>query len=301
MKAIRFAEYGGPDVLKLVDTDPPHAGPGQIRIRVAAAGVNGLEWKIRSGELRDVRPLHLPAGVGGDAAGTVDELGNGVIDVQLGDPVFGSGSETYAEQAVLTSWAPKPVEVSFEEAAGYPTPLETATRVLADAGVQAQQTVLVNGASGGVGSAVVQLAIERGAVVIGVAGSGNQGYLASLGATPTTYGPGLTERVRVLAPEGVAVALDIAGSGIVPELIALTGDPDRVVSIADFSAPGHGARVSTGFGADKGPALREGARLAAAGRFTLPIARRYPLAEAGAAHNESATGHARGRIIITVP
>ncbi|MBB5781536.1 NADP-dependent oxidoreductase [Nonomuraea jabiensis] len=301
MKAVRFTRYGGPEVLELVDIDTPHAGPGQIRIAVRAAGVNGLEWKVRQGLLREVRPLRLPAGVGGDAAGIVDEVGDGVTDVRAGDAVFGSGAETYAEHAVLTSWAPKPDRVSFEEAAGFATPLETALRVLDEAGVRSGHTVLVNGASGGVGSAAVQFAVDRGAIVIGVAGPSNQDYLASLGAAPTTYGPGLVARIRALAPAGVDAAVDIAGSGIIPELIELTGDPDRVVSISDFSAPEHGARVSTGFGRDKTRALREGARLATAGRFTLPVARTFPLAQAGAAQAANATGHVRGRVIVTVP
>ncbi|MEU7835743.1 NADP-dependent oxidoreductase [Nonomuraea sp. NPDC049129] len=301
MKVVRFARYGGPEVLELVDGDAPHARAGQIRIAVRAAGVNGLEWKIRQGLLRDVRPLRLPAGIGGDAAGIVDEVGDGVTDVRVGDTVFGSGQETYAEHAVLTSWAQKPPEVSFEEAAGFATPFETALRVLDDSGVRGGHTVLVNGASGGVGSAAVQFAVDRGATVIGIAGPSNQDYIASLGAVATTFGPYLVDRVRALAPNGIDAALDIAGSDIIAELIELTGDPARVVSIADFSAPELGARVSTGFGRDKTHALREGARLAAAGRLTLPVAQTFPLAQAGAAQAASATGHVRGRIIVTVP
>lgn len=295
---MRFARYGGPEVLELVDVDAPHAQAGQVRVAVRAAGVNGLEWKIRQGLLRYVRP---PAGIGGDAAGIVDEVGDGVTDVRVGDAVFGSGLETYAEYAVLTSWAPKPRRVSFEDAAGFATPFETALRVLDDAGVRGGHTVVVNGASGGVGSAAVQFAVDRGAAVIGVAGPSNQDYLGSLGAAPTTYGPGLVDRVRALAAGGVDAAVDVAGSGVIAELVELTGDPGRVVSIADFSAPAHGARVSTGLGRDKTPALREGARLVAAGRLFLPVTQIFPLVEAGAAQAANATGHVRGRIIVTVP
>jgi NADPH:quinone reductase-like Zn-dependent oxidoreductase len=300
MKAVRFARYGGPEVLEVVDVDAPHPRGGQIRIAVCAAGVNGLEWKIRQGLLRNIRPLRLPAGVGGDAAGIVDEVGEGVTGVRVGDAVFGSGQETYAEHAVLTSWAGKPAKVGFDEAAGFATPFETALRVLDDVGVGGGHTLLVNGASGGVGSAAVQFAVERGVTVIGVAGPSNQDYLRSLGAVPTTYGPGLVSRVRALAPT-VDAAVDIAGSGSIAELAELTGDPARVVSIADFDAPAHGARVSTGFGRDKTDALREGARLAAAGRLTLPVTQTFPLAQAGSAQAASATGHVRGRIVVTVP
>ncbi|WNV88950.1 NADP-dependent oxidoreductase [Umezawaea sp. Da 62-37] len=301
MRAVRFSRYGGPEVLDLVEVEAPHAGPGRIRVAVRAAGVNAVEWRIRNGQMRAIVPLTLPAGIGGDAAGIVDEVGDGVVGVEVGDAVFGSGAETYAEHAVLTSWAAKPDKVPFDEAAGYPTPFETALRLLDDSGVRSGRTVLLNGAAGGVGSAAAQFAADRGVTVIGVAGPANQDYVASLGAVPTTYGPGLLDRVRALAPGGVDFAFDLAGSGVLPELIDLTGSPDRVVTIADVGSAGHGVRFSTGFGRDKTPALREGARLAAAGAMALPVTRTFPLAEVGAAHAASETGHVRGRIVITVP
>ncbi|GLZ50549.1 oxidoreductase [Actinomycetospora sp. NBRC 106378] len=280
---------------------PPHAGPGRIRIAVAAAGVNALEWKLRAGQLRDVRPLELPSGTGGDAAGRVDEVGEGVTDVVPGDTVFGSGTDTYAEHAVLTSWAPVPPGASVVEAAGWPTPFETGLRVLEVLTAPPGATVVVNGAAGGVGSVVVQVARARGVRVVGVAGADNQDHLAALGAVPTTYGPGLRERVAALAPDGVDAAFDVAGSGVIPELVALTGDPSRVVSIADFSAPRYGALVSTGVGSDRAAALREGARLVAAGSLVLPVTATYPLDGAAAAQRRSATGHGRGRLVVTVP
>lgn len=301
MKAVQFAEYGGPEVLRVVDVPPPHPGPGEVRIAARAAGVNGLEWKIRQGLLRDQIPVTLPCGVGGDAAGVVDEVGDGVDDLDVGDTVFGSGSATYAEHAVLTSWAPMPPAVSFEEAAGFPVPFETAFRVLDAVDVRPGRTLLINGASGGVGSVALQIAVHRGVQVIGIAGADNQDYLASLGAIPTTYGEGLVDRVRRLDVSRVDGALDIAGSGVIPDLITLTGDASRVVSIADFGAPRYGARVSTGFGGDKSPALRAGADLVAAGVLTLPVARTFPLTDAGAAQAESARGHVRGRLVVSVP
>ncbi|GIJ52092.1 oxidoreductase [Virgisporangium aliadipatigenens] len=300
MRAIQFARYGGPDVLEVLDVEPPRPGPGQLRVAVRAAGVNALEWKIRRGLMRHFRPLRLPAGIGGDAAGVVDEIGAGVTDVRIGDAVFGSGHETYAEHAVLTAWAHKPANVSFAGAAGFPTPFETGVRVLDEVRVSAGDTVVVNGASGGVGSAAVQFAVERSATVIGVAGPSNQEYLASIGAIPTTYGPGLAERIRALAPHGVDAAIDIAGSGVIGALTDLTGDPARVVSIADFCAPRHGARTSTGVGRERVPALRHGARLVAAGRLVLPVAQMFPLERAGAAHAASETGHVRGRLVLTI-
>ncbi len=299
MKAVQFAEYGGPEVLQVVEVAEPHAGAGQVRITVRAAGVNGLDWKIRAGYLREQMPLPLPAGTGLDAAGVVDEVGDGVTGVAVGDAIFGSGSATLAEYAVLTSWAAKPADLSFEEAAGYAIPAETALRIINQIGVQSGETLLVSGAGGGVGSAVLQIARDRGIFVIGTASARNQGYLRSLGATPTTYGDGLVERVRALAPNGIDAALDIAGSGVIPELIALTGEPGKVLSIADFSAPQHGAQVSA-TATNMSDALAEAARLFAAGTFSIPVEKTFSLAEAADAQTASAAGHVTGRFVIVV-
>ena len=299
MKAVQFVEYGGPEVLELVEVDPPHAGPGEIRIAVRAAGVNPLDVKIRSGQMAGGEALAQPSGTGVDAAGVVDELGSGVTDVAVGDEVFGSGSATVADQAVLTSWASKPASVSFAEAAGWPVPAETSMRILAQVGVQLGQTLLVSGASGGVGSTVVQLARHRGITVIGTASPRNQDYLRGLGATATTYGDGLVERVRGLALRGIDAALDIAGSGVIPELIELTGNPTSVLSIADFSAGDWGAQVSSD-GVGHAAAFAEVARLAELGEFTLPVEQTFCLADAAQAHVASADGHAAGRLVIIV-
>ena len=299
MKAIQFASYGEPGVLHLVDIDAPHAGPGQIRIAVHAAGVNGIDGKIRAGYMRDRQPIPLPSGTGIDAAGIVDEIGDGVEGVATGDAVFGSGTATYAEHAVLSYWARKPAALPFPEAAGYPIPAETAIRILDQAGVQSGQTLLVSGSAGGVGSATVQIARHRGITVIGTASPANQDYLRSLGAIATTYGDGLVDRVRALAPARVDAALDIAGSGVIPDLIELTGDPSMVLSIADFTAPQHGAQVSVA-PADPAAAYAEAAALFDQGAFRLPVAKTFPLADAAAAQAASATGHIAGRIIITV-
>lgn len=299
MKAVQFAEYGGPEVLKLVEADEPHAGPGQVRIAVRAAGVNALDWKIRAGYMSEQMSIPLPAGTGLDAAGVVDEVGEGVSGVEVGDAVFGSGSATFADYAVLADWAVKPDGLSFEEAAGYPVPVETAIRILDQIGVQEGETLLVSGAAGGVGSATVQIARDRGITVIGTASERNHDYLRSLGAVPTTYGDGLVERVRALAPGGIDAALDIAGSGVIPELIELTGNASKVLSIADFTAPDQGAQVSTG-GTGATAAFAEAARLFSAGKLSIPVVKTFPLTGAAQAQAESAAGHAAGRIVVTI-
>lgn len=299
MRAVQFATYGGPEVLKVVEVDAPHAGPGQVRIAVRAAGVNQFDAKIRAGYLQDMQPLQLPSGTGGDAAGVVDEVGDGVSNAKMGDAVFGSGADTCSEYAVLTAWAGMPEGLSFAEAAGYPGPVETAIRILRQVGVQPGQTLLVSGASGGVGSAVLQIARDRGVTVIATAGTGSQDYLRSMSAIALTYGDGLVERVRALAPGGIDVALDLAGSGVIRELVELTGDPVKVLSIADFTAPEHGAQISSEPQNQSG-AMAEAARLYTQGGFHIPVERSFPLDQMAEAHTQSAAGHARGRLIVTV-
>ncbi|MFF4528433.1 NADP-dependent oxidoreductase [Streptomyces sp. NPDC001407] len=297
MKRVSFAEFGGPDVLQLTDAEEPHAGPGHIRIAVRAAGVNPVDWRIREGQFQKVRPIALPAGIGQDAAGVVDEVGEGVEGVGIGDHVFGRGASTYAEFAVLSAWSRKPESLTFEEAAGYPSVVETALRIIREVGVRPGQTLLVSGASGGVGSAALQIARDRGITVIGTAGAANQDYLRGLGALATTYGEGWADRVRQLGQ--VDAALDLAGSGVIRELVELTGAPRKVISIADLGAPKLGARYS-GVTGDVPQALAEAADLISRGKLHIPVEKAYALAEAAAAHIDSHAGHTRGRRVIVV-
>jgi NADPH:quinone reductase-like Zn-dependent oxidoreductase len=299
MKAARFSRFGGPEVLEIVDLPDPHPGPGQVRIAVRAAGINPSDWKKRVG----LMDQELPQTMGYEAAGVVDELGAGVVDVAVGDRVFGFSAEegTQAELAVLSYYAPIPPSLDFAGAAALPAAIETATRALDQLGVRSGCTLLVNGASGTVGSAAVQLAVARGARVIGTASPANHDCLRSLGAEPVTYGEGLVERVRTLAPDGVDLALDVAGSGVLPELIGLAGGPERVVTIADFGgAQEHGVTFSRG---DTGRAvhvLAEIGDLVESGRFSLPVAQTFPLAEVAAAHRVSEAGHTRGKLVLLV-
>ena len=299
MKAVRFSEYGGPDVLRVDEVDEPHAGAGQVRVAVRAAGVNPIDCKIRSGAMAKFIPAKLPRIPGSDAAGVVDEVGDGVTDVSIGDAVFGSavGGAT-AEYAVLDHFAVKPDAMSFEEAAGLPVAVETAVRALDLLGLESGQTILINGAAGGVGVAAVQLAGARGARVLGTASETNHDFLRELGAEPTTYGDGLAARVAELAPDGVDLAFDVAGHGALPALIEATGSPDRVVTIADFTAAEHGVRVTSGSDGRSWQALGQAADLCAQGAFRLPVAETFTFAQAADAHRRSEGGHVRGKLVL---
>lgn len=296
MKAVQFNSFGGPEVLQAVDVDAPHAGPGEIVVRVASAGINQLDAKIRSGAMGTARPVSFPMGTGFDAAGTVIEVGPGVDDVAVGDTVFGTGRNTVAEQAVLTHWAKLPDGVDLVEAGGWGVATETAGRLLSELGLE-KGTLLVSGASGGVGSAVIQFALGRGLKVVGTASEKNHDYLARLGAVPMTYGAGLVERVPDVAPEGIDAALDISGAGVISDLVTLVGDPTKVISIADFTAPSLGARVSTGANRTTNP--RDGfAEALALPHFALNIEHTYALEDTSAAHQQAERGHTVGKLVV---
>jgi len=287
MKAVRFSQFGGPEVLEIVDLPDPHPGPGQVRIAVRAAGVNPSDWKKRKG----LMDRELPQTLGHEAAGAVDELGEGVADVAVGDRVFGLSAEgaAQAELAVLSYYAPIPPSLDFPGAAALPAAIETATRALDQLGAGSGSTLLINGASGSVGSAAVQLAVVRGARVIGTAGPANHTYLRSLGAEPVAYGEGLAGRVRGLAPDGVDAALDVAGGA------------GHVVTVADFGgAQEHGVRFSSGDAGRAVHALGEIGELIESGRFALPVAQTFPLAEVAGAHRVSEQGHVRGKLVLLV-
>lgn len=298
MRAIQFDSYGPPDVLHVAEVPEPTAGPDQVRIRVHAAGVNPFDYKLRSGMMARGVALEAAMIPGLEAAGVVDQIGDGVTGVELGDAVFGLGSATYAEHAVLRAWAPKPPGMTFEQAAALAVAGETATRMLAALGLEAGRTVLVHGAAGGVGQAAVQLAREAGLRVIGTASEPNHAWLRDLGAEPVTYGEGLPGRVTALAPEGVDGVLDTAGSQL-DDLLAVVPAPDRVVTIANYTAAERGVRF-TGGGGDAPAAIARIAELAASGRFAVRVARTFDLAQAAAAQELSESRRSGGKVVLSV-
>lgn len=307
-KAITFSEFGGTDVLRLTDIELPEPGPGQVRVAVRAVGVNPVDRRLRTGELAALIPVVFPYVPGVEVSGEVEAVGAGVSGFAPGDEVFGSMmGGAYAEHALVdaAALAHKPAGLSWEEAAAIPTAAETSERVLDLLGVRSGETLLVHGAAGGVGTLLLQFARARGITVVGTASEANQDYLRELGAIPVTYGEGLAERVRAVAPGGVDRALDAAGrGGVLPLSIELTGGADRVLTIADFAgAQEHGVRFNGGVeGVEPYHRRAYAAALALyeAGTLRLPLHRVFPLAEAAEAQRVSEAGHLRGKIVLTL-
>jgi NADPH:quinone reductase-like Zn-dependent oxidoreductase len=298
MFALQFTEYGGPEVLSLADAPEPHAGPGQIRIVVRAASVNAIDWKIRSGIAARGKPLEGTGYLGFDAAGVVDEVGEGVTGVAVGDDVFGLGRNTHAEYAVLDSWAHKPASVDWAVAAGAGVAAEAAERALRLLGVKEGSTIFIDGGAGGVGSVAAQIARAGGATVIASASEGNQDYLREIGAIPVVYGEGMVERVRALPIDKIDAVLDAVGKTPIEDLISLAPEPSQVVTIANFGAAAAGARVS-GSGADSQPmkALAEAAELLEQSKLVIKI-QTFPFDRAAEAHQIIQDGHARGKLVL---
>jgi NADPH:quinone reductase-like Zn-dependent oxidoreductase len=298
MRALQYTEYGGPEVLSWGDAPTPHAGPGQIRITVRAASVNPLDWKLLTGAMSGGQALTETAYAGFDAAGVVDEVGEDVTGVSLGDDVFGRGANTQAELAVLDAWALKPPSVDWAVAAAAGVTGETAERGLRLLGVAAGDTIFVDGGAGGVGAVAVQMALARGATVIASASEDNHGYLREIGATPVLYGEGVVDRVHAAAGGPVDAVFDVAGKTPAEELVRLVSEPAQVVTIANFGAAEHGARV-TGGGADSKPmdALAEVAELLAQNKVVIKV-QTFPFDRAAEAYRISQGGHVRGKLVL---
>ena len=298
MRALTYTELGGPEVLHVAAVPEPHAGPGQIRIRVAAASVNPVDWKTFGGLMPGSQ---APTGVvvpGWDASGVVDEVGDGVTGVAVGDDVFGFGPATQAELAVLTAWAPKPASLDWSVAAA-PSALETSERVLRLVGVQPGQTLFVAGGAGGVGAVLVQMAVAAGITVVASAGADNQGYLTEIKAIPVLYGDGLVERVRTAAPGGVDAVADVAGKTPAAELFALAPSHDKVISIANFDLAAEGGIVTGGNESERRPAeaLAQGADLLRENKVVIKV-QTFPLDRAVEAYATSLSGHVRGKLVL---
>ena len=300
MKALTYDTYGDPDdVLKVSDAPEPHAGPGQVRIRVSAASVNPVDWKLVTGAMAGGEPLAGTAIPGSDAAGVVDEVGDGVDGVAVGDDVFGLGSATQAEWAVLNAWAAKPASLDWSVAASAGVAFETAERGLRLLGVRRGETLFVDGGAGGVGAVLVQMAVAAGLTVIASAGQDNQDYLRELGARPVLYGQGMVNRVLAVPDARVDAVFDVAGKTPAADLFALSPEPGRVLSIANFGLAEQGG-IATG--ADPGEqrpfeALALAATLLEQSHVVVQT-QTFPLPRALEAYRLSRGGHVRGKLVL---
>lgn len=307
MRAITYSRYGGADVLELSELPTPKVGPDTVLVRVKATSVNPVDWKVREGYLDAIMDATFPVVPGWDVAGVVEQVGLDTPELSVGDEVFGyvrkdvvsGGTTAELVAAPVRTLARKPAAWTWEQAAGAPLAGLTALQTIDRAGVSSGQTVLVHAAAGGVGSMAVQIAVARGARVIGTASERNHEYLRSLGAEPVTYGEGLSGRVRALAPEGVDVVLDYIGGEALATTPDVLRDGGTVASVVDAAARdelgGHYVWVRPDV-----EGLTELARLADAGQLTVDVAEVYDLADAAKAHEASRTGHVRGKVVITV-
>lgn len=299
-RIVVFTEYGEPEVLHVLKVDDPAPAAGEVRIRVKAAGVQPFDAAYRRGTFARYQPAPIPARLGNEAAGVIDALGAGVTSFAVGDEVIAFVDSTgYADMVVALAehTVHKPTMMSWAEAGALSASGQTADTALDALAVTTDDRLLVHAAAGGVGSFAVQIAVARGASVIGTAREPNHAYLADLGATPVTYGPGLADRVRALWPEGITAALDCIGGDANDVSVQLLGSPGRAITVVDWAAQQR-------LGVRRVGTDRTAARLASlcslyqAGNLVVPIWKQFPLAEAAAAHREIETGHVRGKIAL---
>ncbi|WP_298180464.1 NADP-dependent oxidoreductase [Saccharomonospora sp.] len=306
MRAIIQERYGGPEQLTLAERPDPKVAPGEVLIRVKAAAVNPVDWKIGAGYLDQIMEVQFPIIPGWDVAGVVEAVGLDVYDYRVGDEVIGYARKdwvsqgTYAElvAANVRLIAPKPASLDWTQAAGLPLAGLTAYQSLDRVRVGEGDTVLVHAAAGGVGAFATQLAAVRGARVIGTASERNHDFLRRLGAEPVSYGEGLVERVRELAPDGVDAAVDCVGGESIDASRELLQDMSRLVSTIDPKAEELGGasmwvRPST-------DDLAELSRLADEGKLEVNVDRVFPLEEAAEAWRVNQEGRTRGKIALSV-
>jgi NADPH:quinone reductase-like Zn-dependent oxidoreductase len=303
-RAVRFDEYGDVNVLQVVDVEPPAPGPGELLVRVKAAGINPGESKIREGLLHERWPATFPSGQGSDLAGVVEEVGDGVDGFSVGDEVI-SFTDNRASQAELVvveagNAIRKPAGVSWEVAGSLHVVGATAWAAVRAVGVGPGETVVVSGAAGGVGSVAVQLAVRDGATVIGLASEPNHQWLRDHGVVPVTYGDGVADRVRQAADGGVDALIDTVGGGYVELGLELGVAPQRIDTIADFEAvEKHGVKADGNAVGASTEVLAELASLVDAGELEIPIAATYPLDQVREAYTELERNHTHGKIVLT--
>ena len=300
MKAVRFDNYGGIDVLRVADVPIPEPAQGEVLVKVKAASINPGEAKIREGLMHARWPATFPSGEGSDLAGIVTKLGIGVVKIAGGDEVVGFSDRraSHAEYVIVPeqNLTRKPANVSWEVAGALPIAGSTAYAAVRAVSLKPGDAVAVSGAAGGVGSIAVQLAKRAGAKVIGIAGPANQQWLTAHGIKAVEYGDGLADRLREAKLEAF---VDTNGSGYVKLAIELGVPRDRIDTIIDFAAAQqYGVKADGSQAALNGAVLAELAGLVAVGELEVPIAATFPLADVRAAFDLLEQGHTRGKIVL---
>ncbi len=302
-RAVRFDHYGGPEVLHVVDVERADPGPGQVLVRVKAAGINPGEVAIREGLLHERWPATFPSGEGSDLAGVVEQVGDGVAGFEVGDEVIGwtDARASQAEYALVESahLTGRPPNVPWEVAGALFVAGVTAYAAVRAVAPSPGETVAVSGAAGGVGSLATQLAKRAGASVIGIAGEENFEWLREHGAVPVAYGDGLVERLREASDGRLDAFVDTFGGGYVELAVELGVGSERIDTIIDYeAAQEHGAKTEGSAAGASAEVLAELARLIAQGELELPIARVYPLEQVQDAYRELEKRHTRGKIVL---
>lgn len=307
MRAMTYPEYGNPDILQLNDVPVPKVGPGSILIRVERAAVNPVDWKVMSGGLDPMLEAVFPVIPGWDVAGTVEAAGPDTPEFSVGDRVAAYARKevvhggTYAEYVAVPaeSAAVVPADVDIDTAASIPLVGGTALRALETVQLSPDDTLLIHGASGGVGHIAAQLAVDYGTTVIGTASTKNHDRLRELGVTPVAYGDGLEDRVREIAPGGITAVVDFVG-GVLDQSLALLGEDhgNRLVSIADSDVEEHGGRWV--WVRPDGGRLHYLLEKVSEGAVSVHIDRTFSLAEAAEALEVSKSGEANGKLVIDV-
>ncbi len=302
-RAVQYSTHGGPEVLEIVEVPEPHAGPGQVRVAVRAAGLNPFDYKVRADP--DYMPSHaLPSGQGNEFAGVVDEIGHEVTGVSVGDEVLGWNSFAAQADYVVVPFAHvarKPAALDWPSAGSIGLVGNTAKRATDAVAPGKGDTVLVGGVAGGVGLFSAQLAIRAGATVIGTASEANHGFLRTRGIVPVTYGPGLVERIRGAAPQGITAVIDSAGQETVEAGLELGVAPGRINTVAYSAGVELYGIQAVGGGGKTAASLAELAELVASGEVVMPIAAAYPLAEVRAAYERLESRHLLGKVVLTLP
>lgn len=302
MKAAAFSSYGPPEVLQVMEFSDPQAGPGQVRVRVKAAGVQPFDCSIRSGWGNGFFPVSFPQILGNEFAGVIDQVGENVTGYSVGDEVLGwSLLSCYAEMVAVNveQITAIPKNMPWEAAGVISASGQTAHTAMEELRVGPGDTVLIHAAAGGVGTFAVQVARARGATVIGTASPRNHEYLRSLGAIPVAYGEGLLERVKALAPGGIDASLDAVGGEALSVSVDLVENKERIATIVDFDrAEQLGVRSIR---SQRSVArLQELVALYSRGELAVHIWKSFSLEQAAEAHREVETGHVRGKVVITV-